>query len=482
MRQSASRNQRNRDPMRTVSARVPRLPAVSPYAPLRRPAAPPERRRRLKPDSSRSFDEFTRSAPRRGPPCRQPEPAGAGRLYIRNLCQRAVVVLGAAAVHQNSAAAARRLARGMVGGDGVLSVAAARWLRLCALPDAGEEPHDSGAGASGAAGDRARNAAAVDQKRLGRAAEFGLCVLAARAVRGLDRIAVLCARGQQPTAASLVRSHRSPQWSRSVFSLCLLEYRQLPGAVVLSGAAGADVHAAHAKLDLERWLWAADRADRGLWGAVAARAGVRGGRRVGRRFRGTRAGLDVALALDIPGRGALGPAYRGDRAYLHRRGRRAAVMGAAAVALPPDLGAGVPVTPAAAAQMDIDAAAAGDSGRGRAARDRWRTEPAADGRRASTVFLCHRDGLPRRVGAHPPGGEISHRLLCGVVVRRHARRVVRGIAGAVHLLVGRRIPDPAGAGGAVPAAEGGTLAALESLVLAVHCRALGGPDRAVLVH
>ena len=64
--------------------------------------------------------------------------------------------------------------------------------------------------------------------------------------------------------------------------------------------------------------------------------------------------LDPARALDLPRRGAVGAADRGHRAYFHRRRRRAAIMGAAAVALSADLGAGVPVAPAAAAQMDAD--------------------------------------------------------------------------------------------------------------------------------
>ena len=66
------------------------------------------------------------------------------------------------------------------------------------------------------------------------------------------------------------------------------------------------------------------------------------------------AGLDPARALDLPRRGAVGPFDRGDRAYFHRRRRGAAVVGAAAVAVSSDLGAGVPVAPAAAAQMDAD--------------------------------------------------------------------------------------------------------------------------------
>ena len=96
------------------------------------------------------------------------------------------------------------------------------------------------------------------------------------------------------------------------------------------------------------------------------------------------AALDAARALDLPRRGAVGPVDRGDRAYFHRRRRGAAAVGAAAVAVSADLGAGVPVAPAAAAQMDADGAAAGDRRRDRAARGRRRTEPAADARRASS--------------------------------------------------------------------------------------------------
>ena len=71
-----------------------------------------------------------------------------------------------------------------------------------------------------------------------------------------------------------------------------------------------------------------------------------------RRCRRAGAVLDAARALDFPGRGAVGPADRGHRAYLDRRRGRAAAVGAAAVALSADLGAGVPVAAAAAAQMD----------------------------------------------------------------------------------------------------------------------------------
>ena len=301
---------------------------------------------------------------------------------------------------------------------------------------------------------------------------FGLCDLAIGPVRGVDRAAVLRARRQQSAAAGLVRSHRPPQRARSVFPLCVLEYRQLPGAVVLSGAAGADVHAAHAKPDLDRRLWPADRPDRELRHIAAALAGQCGRAEYARR-RCRRAGavMDDARALDFPRRGAVGPADRGHRAYLHRRGGRTAAVGAAAVAVSVDLGAGVPVAAAAAAQMDAAGAAAGDRRRRRAARVRRRAEFAADARRASIVFLRHRDGLPWRTGADAPGRQISHRLLCRAVVRRHGRRSLCRPDRAVHVLMDRRIPDPAGAGRVVPADGRRTVAALERLVLAVPRRA-----------
>src|SRR5205085_5537645 len=154
---------------------------------------------------------------------------------------------------------------------------------------------------------------------------------------------------------------------------------------------------------------------------------------------------------------------------------------AAAVALSPDLGLGIPVASAAAAPLDAEAAAAGDRRRGRAAGHRRRTEPAADARGPPTVFLRHCDGLSRRVGAHPPGGEISHRLLCRAVVRRHGRRTVRGPDRPVYVLLGCGIPDPAGTRGLVPPARRGAFRPLERLVLADSGSACARADRALLL-
>src|SRR6202035_722006 len=150
----------------------------------------------------------------------------------------------------------------------------------------------------------------------------------------------------------------------------------------------------HAEPDVDRRLWPADPADRRLRSAVVALEGAGRGRSCDRGNAGARAVPELARALDLSRRGAVGAPDRGDRAYFHRRRGRAAALGAAAVAVSVDLGLGVPVAPAIAAQMDVNVAAAGDHRRDRAARGRWRTEPAADARRASTVLLHHRHGLP----------------------------------------------------------------------------------------
>src|SRR5258707_213875 len=305
--------------------------------------------------SSRSLHAFTRSARCHGAAFGQPKPAGAGPLHLGDLCQRAIVVLGATAVHQDGAAAARRFAGGVGGGDGVFPIAAAPLLCPFALSDSNPQPPDS--------------------------------------------------RGRGPSPAL--------------------------GRIPYPCAVAAGEH---------------------------------------------------ARAVDVSRRGAGALLDRGDRAYLHRYRRGAAIVGAAAIALSPDLGLGVPVAPAAAAPIDVEGAAAGDHGRGRPARGRRRTESAADARRPPALLLRHCDGLPWRAGAHPPGCEISHRLLCRVVIRRNDRRIVRRADRALYVFMDRGIPDPAGTGGVVPPARRQrAFAALEQLVLAVFGRARDRLDRAVLV-
>src|SRR6185369_14589656 len=103
-----------------------------------------------------------------------------------------------------------------------------------------------------------------------------------------------------------------------------------------------------------------DPADRRLRRAVVVLARARRGGPGDRGDRCAAATAAAPRALDLSRRGPLRAADRGDRAYLDRCRRRAALVGAAAVALSAHLGAGVPVAPAAAAQMDPDAAARGD--------------------------------------------------------------------------------------------------------------------------
>src|SRR5262249_26367708 len=237
-----------------------------------------------------------------------------------------------------------------------------------------------------------------------------------------------------------------------------------PRTAVLSGAVRADVFAAYAKPDVDGRLCAFDSADRGLRCAPVARAG-NGCGASGRRQRCADAGLDDESPLGLPRRGTVGPVDRGDRAYLDRRSGGATALGAAAVALSPHLGAGVPVEAAVAAQMDADAAAARDRGCRGAACGRWRAEPVVDARRASGLLL--RDGLPCRAGRHPPARQISHRVLCRAVLGRHARRAVCRADLALCVLLGRRISDPLGTSGALPASRRRTLATMEPLVLAI---------------
>src|SRR5215467_8839795 len=59
-------------------------------------------------------------------PCRD-----SWRLRRRRFSQRGLALRRAADVHADGAAATRRLAIGLVGGDGLLSVDAARWLCIC---------------------------------------------------------------------------------------------------------------------------------------------------------------------------------------------------------------------------------------------------------------------------------------------------------------------------------------------------------------
>src|SRR5262249_39251790 len=121
--------------------------------------------------------------------------------------ERRVAVRGTADVHQDGAATTRRLATGVVGGDGVLSGDAARRLRLCPCahaPGAATrfDPH------SPCRHDcRVPAAAAGDRKRLGEATNGPGTLVVAYTVCRLDRIAFFRAGRQRSPAAGMVRTH-----------------------------------------------------------------------------------------------------------------------------------------------------------------------------------------------------------------------------------------------------------------------------------
>ncbi len=180
----------------------------------------------------------------REPVVRREERARPRRLHRRDLHQRAAAVRGAAAVHQAGAAAARRLAGGVVGGDGVLPVAIARRLSLRALPDAVEN---------------AAHAPVVIHLALLAVAALALPLSIASAGASRRQAATRSGCSACSPPRSACRSSRSPRTTRCcrhgssapatprtrpVLPLCLVQHRQLPRAAVLSGAAGADVHAA----------------------------------------------------------------------------------------------------------------------------------------------------------------------------------------------------------------------------------------------
>jgi hypothetical protein len=194
----------------------------------------------------------------------------------------------------------------MVGRDGVLPVTLAGRLCLRASVDADQTSRHSRCRPCPAPGRGDDHAAALHREWLGRSADLCVRALAVGPVCGLDRAAVLRACGQQSVAAGLVRAHRPPCRTRSLFPLRLLQYRQLPCAVVLPGSAGADVHAACAGSDVDRRLWPADRSDRRLRRAPVELAAACRGRHGNRGDRFSGAELGVARALDLPRRGALG--------------------------------------------------------------------------------------------------------------------------------------------------------------------------------
>ena len=180
-------------------------------------------------------------------------------------------------------------------------------------------------------------AAAAHRQRMGPAAAGRRGVLAARAVRRVDRAAVLRALGQRSAAAGLVRAHRSPGREGPVFPLCREQCRKLPRADRLSGRGRAVRAAQRPDLALDRRLLCPDRAGGGLRLPDAALAEPAAGSDDVRHRRGGGSDLARHRDLDRAGGGAVRSADRGDRAHLDRRRGGAAVLDDPARDLPPDV-------------------------------------------------------------------------------------------------------------------------------------------------
>ena len=268
------------------------------------------------------------------------------------------VVLGAAVVRQDGAPAPRRLAAGVVGGHGVLPGRAARRLCLCASPDQSPAGPRVGHRPCGAHDRRDLCAAAGDRRRLGQAARARRDVLAARAVCGLDRAAVLRAVRQRSAAAGVVRAHRPSGRRRPVFPLRGEQRRQLPRAHLLSVRDRAVHPARRPDAHVVGRLLHADRADRRMRRAAHALAQcaarhrrAAAPRRCARRGRAGRARrAEARCAAELARCGNMGgarrhsvrPADRRHGACVDRRGGLAAPVGDPARPLPSHLRDRVP--------------------------------------------------------------------------------------------------------------------------------------------
>ena len=229
-------------------------------------------------------------------PCRP-----SARLCRRDLPVRRAAVRRAADVHQDGAAEARRHARGVVGRHGVLPGGAARRLRLRACAD--EISARQALDRRAPRGDVRRDAipAACDCAVVGASAggrDRG--VLAARAVRRIDRPAVFRPVSQRTAAAGLVRPHQPSERGQSVLPLCGEQHRQLPRAALLSVRAGAAEHARPADARLGGAVHRADRADRVVRLADAARAAPEAIRSPGEQPSRRRPGATRRTGLSSP--------------------------------------------------------------------------------------------------------------------------------------------------------------------------------------
>ena len=343
------------------------------------------------PDHRHGFESF--SAATNSGACAALE-TGSGRVHGRGIHQRILAVRRAADVHAHGSAAPRRLSIGLVGGHGVLPDHAVRRLRLRAYPDAGGAAAGRRRRPRRAAYHSRADAAFVNRRKLGRSAGPRDGVLAHRLVFGLDRAAFLRARRQQSAAAGLVRAQRAPRHQGPLFSLRGLECRQLPRLALLPFRPRADIVAAPAQSVVERRLLAVVCVDRGVRLSAAAFSGARrDGGANGAALAG--AGLACARPLGVPGGGSLRALGRGDRLHIHRHRGGAASLGHSAVALPVDLGAGLPTASAVAASLGADGAALRDCGHCRADGLWQHRLSAARAGRAPHRLLRDRSGQPR---------------------------------------------------------------------------------------
>ena len=187
---------------------------------------------------------------------------------------------------------------------------------------------------------------------LERAADGRALSVADRAVHGGDRPAVPRRVGQCSAAAGLVRPHRPSARARSLFPVRGEQPGQPDRAAGLSLHPRAGVRAARAQPAVDaglrccwwrRWRWSSWSCApaRASWAARRRRLG-RLGRGRSRCRRGRPAEVDGSPGLDRPGAGALGAAHGLHHPCDDRRRLRAAAVGAAALALPAHLRAGVP--------------------------------------------------------------------------------------------------------------------------------------------
>ena len=311
---------------------------------------------------------------------------------------------------------------------------------------------------------RRADAAARGRARLGRAAGGGHGILAARAVHGVDRPALLRARRQQSAVAGMAGAHR-PSAARAIpiSSTPRPMSAAFSALLVVSDPVRAGFYATHAGTAVERRLRAADRCRSAFCGVLLLRARTPKPRRAGKRPRRNRAwltiarwvfvsavpsGLLVAVTAHISTDVAAAPLLWVMPLSIYLLtwvmvfARRPPFSHGLILAMQPFAIAGIVVLLLVAGNI--------------------RLLPNLVGHLLAFFVIamaCHGE-----LGAQPAGGGASDDVLSRALVRRHAGRPVRRTGRAQYVQLGRRISDPGRVGGAVPAdrrrafAAGATLA------------------------